>query len=205
MFLFFLQSNNEDVADCQVRFQGYRFLLSLRPDNADHVAMASGLLDALLVEDRLTSGQKARHFSNSHGHRFKHRLWVGVIILQVMFLDFYGWNVIIYGQLLQDLGLPGREDDIMAAALTGLIDDNPQPSVRFLQEWSIVRILYKHQRLEQVFWKTMDTAVEQRAGSMVSFLAIACQTARALSSMPERLQFFVSKVFNMQLPLNIFY
>lgn len=82
----------------------------------------------------------------------------------------------------------------MKAALNGLSEDNPQPSVRFLQEWSVVRAICENQRLEQEFWKVMDKAVGQRAGAMVSFLSIACHAARALGRQSERLEPFVVQV-----------
>jgi hypothetical protein len=79
----------------------------------------------------------------------------------------------------------------MEAALSGLIDDNPQPSVRFLQEWSVTRAIYLSAELEAVFWKTMDDAVKQRAGSMVSFLSIIGHVTRCLAR-SERLENFAS-------------
>lgn len=157
-----------------MRFQGLRFLLSLNPEKETDVTTALAILDALLAEDRVTSGSKTRYFASSHGHRFKHRLWTAMLILQ---------NV-----------LPVREAAVMEAALNGLIDDNPQPSVRFLQEWSVVRVLVKDPSLEHLLWKALDRAVEQRAGSMVSFLAIAGHTARCLARMPGRLESFAAQV-----------
>jgi len=74
---------SEDAADGQVRFQGARFLLKLRRDEEKHLEMASDLCDALLVLDRSMASQKTRYFASSHGHRVKHRLWVGLIIIQV--------------------------------------------------------------------------------------------------------------------------
>ena len=63
------------MADGRVRFQGLRFLLSLNKENAQHVTMAEGLLEALLSEDRVMSATKTRYFSSSHGHRVKLRIW----------------------------------------------------------------------------------------------------------------------------------
>lgn len=162
------------MADGKVRFQGLRFLLSLKKENAQHLEMAESLLEALLLEDRTMAASKTRYFSNSHGHRCKHRLWVALMILQ-------------------DL-LPvshQKATEIMEAALSGLVDDNPQPSVRFLQEWSVVRAIYRLPSLEPVFWKAMDTAMEQRAGAMVSFLAIIGHTTRCLVG-TDRLENFAS-------------
>jgi len=68
----------------------------------------------------------------------------------------------------------------MESALTGLVNDNPQPSVRFLQEWSATRILLSMPQLQVSFWSHMDAAVDQRAGSMVSFLAIIGHATRCL-------------------------
>ena len=151
------------MADGKVRFQGLRFLLSLDKENEQHIAMAENLLDALLSQDRSMSETKTRYFSSSHGHRVKQRLWTALIILQ-------------------DLLPNGHRKitEIMEAALAGLVDDSPQPSVRFTQEWSVVRALYRSPILEQRFWKALDDAVEQRAGAMVSFLSIVGHTTRCL-------------------------
>lgn len=151
------------MADAKVRFQGLRFILSLDKQNGQHMSMVESLLEALLSKDRAMSATKTRYFSSSHGHRVKHRLWIALIILQDM--------------------LPAGHKHItqvMQAALSGLVDDNPQPSVRFIQEWSVVRAMYTSQSLETLFWKTMDDAVEQRAGSMVSFLSIIGHATRCL-------------------------
>ena len=93
--------------------------------------------------------------------------------------------------ILQDFLGHGREAQIMESALSGLVDDNPQPSVRFLQEWSVVRAIYHSQSLEIVFWNAMDKAVEQRAGAMVSFLSIIGHTTRCLVE-TDRLADFAS-------------
>lgn len=68
-----------------MRFQGARFLLMLQRDKEEHLKMAAGLCDALLALDRSMASQKTRYFASSHGHRVKHRLWVGLTIIQVRF------------------------------------------------------------------------------------------------------------------------
>jgi hypothetical protein len=162
------------MADGKVRLQGLRFLLSLNKSNEHHITMVESLVEAYLKEDRVMSASKTRYFSSSHGHRVKHRLWVAMIMLQDL------------------LPLGHRQTtEIMEAALSGLIDDNPQPSVRFLQEWSVTRAIYLSAELEAVFWKTMDDAVKQRAGSMVSFLSIIGHVTRCLAR-SERLENFAS-------------
>ena len=173
LFICFLHS--EDVADGQARFQGLRFLLSLNPDkDVHHAAIVSALLDTLLIEDRTLSVTKARHFASSHGHRLKHRIWTALLILQEL--------------------SSGRDRDIMDAALTGLIEDNPQPSVRFLHEWAVVRAVVALPELEQLLWNSMDRAVAQRTGSMVSFLTIVGHISRCLGSISDRLHSFVLQV-----------
>lgn len=162
------------MADGKVRFQGLRFLLSLDKENEQQMAMVDSLLDALLSEDRTMSATKTRYFSSSHGHRVKHRLWIALIILQ---------DILPAGHK--------KMNQIMEAALSGLIDDNPQPSVRFTQEWSVVRAIYSTRELETLYWKTMDNAVQQRAGSMVSFLAIIGHATRCLID-TDRLANFAS-------------
>lgn len=170
------------MADGKVRFQGLRFLLSLNKLNEQHMSMVESLVEAYLNEDRVMSSTKTRYFSSSHGHRVKHRLWVALIMLQDL------------------LPLGHRQKtEIMEAALTGLIDDNPQPSVRFLQEWSVTRAIYLSVELEQVFWRTMDDAVQQRAGSMVSFLSIIGHVTRCLAQ-SDRLENFASNGFPRVIP-----
>ncbi|KZS02969.1 putative Methyltransferase TARBP1 [Daphnia magna] len=173
---------SEDMADGKVRFQGLRFLLSLNKLNEQHMAMVESLVEALLKEDKTMSETKTRYFSSSHGHRVKHRLWLALI-------------------MLQDLLPLGHKQaaEIMEAALSGLVDDNPQPSVRFLQEWAVVRTIYHSPELEKVFWKTMDDAVEQRAGSMVSFLSIIGHETRCLADC-ERLATFASNALPHVIP-----
>jgi len=165
-----LSVNSEDAADGQVRFQGARFLLTLQRDVEEHLKMATGLCDALLALDRSMASQKTRYFASSHGHRVKHRLWVGLIIIQEC--------------LTGSAGCEPYLSAIMESALTGLINDNPQPSVRFLQEWSAMRILLSMPQMQGTFWKHMDAAVDRRAGSMVSFLAIIGHTAQCLRNKP---------------------
>ena len=74
----------------------------------------------------------------------------------------------------------GRLSAIGERCLSRLIDDNPQPSVRFLHEWIVTRILVLVPAWRHHFWTTMDRAVDQRAGSMVSFLTIIGHTVRCL-------------------------
>lgn len=170
------------MADGKVRFQGLRFLLSLNKLNEQHMALVESLVKALLKEDKTMSETKTRYFSSSHGHRVKHRLWLALIVLQ-------------------DLLPVGHKQatEIMEAALSGLVDDNPQPSVRFLQEWTVVRTIYRSPELEKVFWKTMDDAVQQRAGSMVSFLSIIGHETRCLTDC-ERLANFASNALPRVIP-----
>lgn len=170
------------MADGRVRFQGFRFLLSLDKRNEQHVTLAVSLLDALLSEDRQMSSKKTRYFSNSHGHRVKHRLWLALMILQ----DFLPPDHV-------------KVAEVMEAALAGLVHDSPQPSVRFLLEWSAVRAISRLQALEVPFWKTMDQAVEQRAGSMVSFLSIIGHVARCLLQ-TGRLENFASEALPRVIP-----
>ena len=155
--------SSDDAADGQVRFQGLRFLLWL--ENSDpHVEMAGAVCDALLALDRSMASSKSRHFASSHAHRCKHRLWTALTIVQ---------NLLVKIK-------PHRMERILQCALTGLVEDNPQPSVRFLQEWNVIVVLARVPELHPVFWLSMDMAVEQRAGSMVSFLAISGHTVRCL-------------------------
>lgn len=172
---------SENLADGQVRYQGLRFLLSLKRENTEHVALATSLLEALLSQDRALLKQKKRYFANSNGHRLKHRLWLTILMLQ----DFLPPN---------DAALNGIFDQ----ALKGLIDDNPQPSVRFLQEWTVMRLIYRAPQFESLFWKLMDDAVAQRIGSMVSFLSIVGHSTACLSG--ERLENFAANAIPRALP-----
>ena len=144
--------------------------------------MARKLTDAFLIIDEKMSKEKKRYFASSHGHRLKHRMWVAMLILQDMLTDF------------------GMR--IMEAAIFGLVEDNPQPSVRFLQEWSVVRAIHSSAELENAFWKAMDAAVEQRAGAMVSFLAIVGHSARCLlhTQSDDRLLHFATNALPRVLP-----
>lgn len=146
------------------------------------MAMAKKLAEALLLLDAEMSAQKKRYFASSHGHRLKHRMWVALLILQ---------------DIVDDIG-----KRIMEAAISGLIDDNPQPSVRFLQEWCVVRAINFSADLEGIFWTTMDSAVEQRAGAMVSFLAIVGHSARCLfyNRSEDRLLHFATNALPRILP-----
>lgn len=165
-----------------MRFQGLRFLLFLKRDNEEHVKLVESLLAALLSQDCILSQQKKRHFANSNGHRLKHRLWLAILILQ-------------------DL-LPTEHDGysrIFSQALNGLIDDNPQPSVRFVQEWTVMRLIYRVPKFEAEFWKLMDDAVAQRIGSMVSFLSITGHSTTCLAR-SERLENFASNAIPRALP-----
>jgi len=71
---------------------------------------------------------------------------------------------------------------------------NPQPSVRFLHEWAVVRAVVALPELEQLLWNSMDRAVAQRTGSMVSFLTIVGHISRCLGSISDRLHSFVLQV-----------
>ena len=71
---------------------------------------------------------------------------------------------------------------VLEAALASLVRDNPQPSVRFMQEWSLISLLVDVPHLRCRFLAAMDEAVEQRAGSMASFLAVCGHATRCLAA-----------------------
>lgn len=63
-----------------------------------------------------------------------------------------------------------------------LLKDSQQPIIRFLTEWLIVRILCKNLQLLDTLWLNFNEALEQRVGSLCSFISIVCHV---LSSLPD--------------------
>lgn len=63
-----------------------------------------------------------------------------------------------------------------------LLRESQQPSVRYMAEWLIVRLLWRNEELQSALWLNFTDALEQRVGSLCSFISVVYHT---LSVLPD--------------------
>ncbi|KAK2707722.1 hypothetical protein QYM36_015424, partial [Artemia franciscana] len=91
------------------------------------------------------------------------------------------------------------KEEILEITVSQLVAENPQPSVRLLQEWVCVLIALSKPHLEEKLWNAERQAVAQRAGSIVSFIAIGLHLVRVAVGLPEAEE-IADRVLSMLIP-----
>lgn len=115
-------------------------------------------LAAQLVEElrhrfiRITEGKRTRDFCNSLPHRVKTRALQSVLVL---------------------LPLLEKEhcEELLLWACECVVQDQQQPSVRYLLEWTMASVVIHWPVLSDIFFGACTAGVSKRSGSVASFLA----------------------------------
>ncbi|XP_071455025.1 probable methyltransferase TARBP1 isoform X2 [Hetaerina americana] len=108
-----------------------------------------------------TTKEKSRYYGNSHVHRLKQRAMQSLLLLELSLSEEQ------CGQLMDSL-------------CDSLQVESHQPSVKYLQEWLLVRILVHYPNLRQRMWTMFQQAGVKRPGCMSSFLCVAFHLSMAL-------------------------
>nr|CAD7574392.1 unnamed protein product [Timema californicum] len=180
------QSNSH--IDNEVRAVGIGLLLDMTCSLTCH-QMVVQIVERLVEKDKSASARRSRYFGDSYLHRLKHRVLQSVLILE-----------------------PSLTVDECTKLKTWLCDsllgDSHQPSVRYQQEWLLVRILHRHTKLRSTIWDVFSQAAEKRVGSLCSFISVVYQLVRILShdqesfldrSLQEILPWTMGQNFNIRL------
>lgn len=89
-------------------------------------------------------------------------------------------------------------EDLSRWLLRSIISENHQPSVRYQQEWLLVRILSKYSRLRNSFWTFFDEALEKRPGSLCSLISVAFHLCKILPH--EKISSWIDSAMQQFLP-----
>lgn len=63
-----------------------------------------------------------------------------------------------------------------------IITENNQPSIRYLQEWLMLRIMLINSELRESIWEYFDEGLEKRTGSLCSLISVIYHTIKFLPS-----------------------
>ncbi|XP_067009826.2 probable methyltransferase TARBP1 isoform X2 [Anabrus simplex] len=159
---------NDCGLDNDVRARGFQLLLAVA-SSPEHRGMATAIVDMLLERDNSLSKSKSRYYGDSLHHRTKHRLMQALLLL--------------------DTFLTPQCSHMLEWLSNCLLLENHQPSVRYQQEWMLVRLLFHHSDLRTEFWKVFHQASEKRTGSMCSFISVLYHLARVLPGGEDRAVF----------------
>jgi tRNA G18 (ribose-2'-O)-methylase SpoU len=111
------------------------------------------LIRVLLERNTVLSKSKASRFLNSENHRKKQRLWQIILVL-----------------------VPRITDDKFALEFSGSVrkalEGDNQTSVRFLMEWSLVRLFSSRIHLLETVWEEMKNLYKTRLGYVASLISI---------------------------------
>ena len=146
------------------------FLLSL--DYSRHICslFVVKLIRVLLEKNRVLSEIKASRFLNSENHRKKQRLWQIILILV---------------SRVKDEKCVLEFSNTILKALEG---DN-QTSVRFLMEWSLVRLFSGHIHLLETIWKQMKNLYKTRLGYVASLISIVTHVFLTLEEPDSQIKY----------------
>ncbi|XP_023705380.1 probable methyltransferase TARBP1 isoform X3 [Cryptotermes secundus] len=157
--------SNDCCVDNEVRARAVQLLLSACGSSRSH-QVAGKLMDALILKDQTESSCKNRYYGDSYLHRLKHRIMQSLLILEPLLDREMAEKLMLW---LQD----------------SLLMESQQPSVRYQQEWLLVRLVYHHLDLRDRLWDTFEQAREKRSGSICSFIAVAYHVSCVLNDEQE--------------------
>ncbi|GLH14526.1 Putative methyltransferase TARBP1 [Gryllus bimaculatus] len=167
-------------SDTEVRARAINLLLYCQDNETfSGVEITVKIVNILLLKDALASRQRSRYFADSYHHRLKNR------IMQVLLL-------------LEPL-LPEEECEKLTTYLrSSVLTENHQPSVRYLQEWILIRLMIKNPKAHFLIWDVFQAAAETKPGSLCSFISIVYHIARMLPK--DGLEEFIDKAIKEMLP-----
>ncbi|XP_046388201.1 probable methyltransferase TARBP1 isoform X2 [Ischnura elegans] len=119
-----------------------------------------------------TTKENSRYYGNSHVHRLKQRAMQSLLLLELCLNE-------------------EQCQHLMNLLCDSLQIESHQPSVKYFQEWLLVRILAHHPKLRQTMWDEFQKAGVKRPGCMSSFISVIFHLSRALPH--EELEKFIGK------------
>lgn len=128
-----------------------RHLFSKSPQDEEIVVI---LINSLLEMDNNTRKSKSSKFANSFSHRVRNRIWQTILLLQ------------------PNISSIRENESFLRMVLNCLEFENQQPSIRYLQEWLILKILIDNKCFINNFISEMEISLEKRPGFLTSLLSI---------------------------------
>ncbi|KAG8223604.1 hypothetical protein J437_LFUL004128 [Ladona fulva] len=122
---------------------------------------------------------KSRYYGNSHVHRLKQRAMQNLLILETSMSK-------------------ERREQLLVSVCDSLAIESHQPSVKYLQEWLLVRILTRHPDFRGRMWEIFQQVGLKRPGCMGSFIAVMYHLTKTTPQ--EQLEQFVKECLQHILP-----
>lgn len=138
-----------------VRVVAIAYLLNSLYDNSpksENIALR--LMNALFELDSTTRLLKTNKFPNSLAHRVRNRIWQTILLL------------------LPNLVTEEANKKLLIKVSESLEADNQQPSIRYLQEWLVLKILHKYDCYIEDFISVLKKSEENIPSCSVSLLSI---------------------------------
>lgn len=152
---FFQELKNYDKPSVFVRVTAIVYLLNnLYKKSTESEEIALHIINALLSLDENTRASKSSTFANSYNHRVRNRIWQCILLLQPNVLS-ESENIKFFKKICELLEF-----------------DNQQPSIRYLQEWLILKIINLNKYLVRDFISVLEKSLEKRPGFIVSLLSV---------------------------------
>ena len=146
------------------------FLLNV--DYSHHICslFVVELIRVLLERSQVLSEIKASRFLNSENHRKKQRLWQIILIL--------------VSQITDEKFVLEFSNTILKA-----LEGDNQTSVRFLMEWSLVRLFSGRIHLLETVWKQMKSLYKTRLGYVASLVSIVTHVFLTLEEPEPQIEY----------------
>ena len=145
--------NEDECESVRTRIDLLAFLINLNSSSQTCTLFITKLISVLLERNTMLSKTKASRYLNSENHRKKQRLWQIILTL-----------------------VPRIADDKFALELSNSVrkalEGDNQTSVRFLMEWTLVRLFSTHIHLLETVWEEMKNLYKTRLGYVASLISI---------------------------------
>ncbi|PSN36439.1 hypothetical protein C0J52_16303 [Blattella germanica] len=127
---------NDCYADSEVRMRGLELVLNICTGSKNQ-NIANKLMYALIEKEQLVSDGKVRYYNDSHLHRIKNRILQNLLVLEPL-VD------------------TEAVEKLLAWLRESMLKESQQPSIRYQQEWLIIRILLHHPSLKENLWAMFE-------------------------------------------------
>lgn len=142
------------------------FLSRLDPSNVQHGRLIEQLVMDLLKRDNGISKSKVRYYSNSLQHRIKNRVWQTLLLL-----------------------LPKLREESVATLLNHVYEAGycaNQASVKYLIEWMMILILFRHPQHIDSLWSCFNVDQEKTKTSICTFLSVLVHFSVILPNLKDK-------------------
>ena len=142
-----------ECESARVRVDILALLLSLDTRDRRCASFIVQVIVTLLERNRTLSEAKASRFLNSENHRQKQRLWQVILAITCRISD------------------DTFASEFATKIFQALQSDN-QTSVRFLMEWTLVRVLSTNVKHLDIMWQQFENVTKKRLGYVASLISI---------------------------------